>query len=172
LIPRESTEPAVLSTPVDPLATPSPLQTSKFEHDSEVVETHGAFVVVNDNGEVEIINDNIPLQRFRKITDTQPDSVVDVRFLRHVIQVLITNHNITTTPQDLENVLSFFGDVDVRRERQVVKARSAKNKGGCCSDVDVDDVMEIVSKVLVNGVNIIKSMPKFIQFLEDLGLSI
>jgi hypothetical protein len=176
---RELSEPAVLGTPVgdcvpDSLAVPSPLITSKFEpeSDAEVVETKGAKCVLRNDGEVEVLTENIPLQRFRKKAESRSDIVVDVAFLRHVIQVLITNHGIITTPRDLEQILSFFGDVDVRRERQVVKTRSAKNKGGCCSDVDVDEVVEIVQKVLVNGVNIIKQMPRFIGFLQELGLSI
>jgi hypothetical protein len=32
--------------------------------------------------------------------------------------------------------------------------------------------MEVVSKVLLNGVNIVKKLPKFIEFLEGLGISI
>jgi hypothetical protein len=128
--------------------------------------------MLHNDGEVEVLAENIALQKFRQRPTKETTFVIDVNFLRHVIKTLLVNHNITTTPQDLDDVLQFFGDVDIRRERQAVRTRSVKKSGVCCSDIDADDVVEIVSKVLVNGVNLVKQMPRFITFLQELGLSI
>jgi hypothetical protein len=97
--------------------------------------------------------------------------VVDVRFLKHVIKTLITNHNIITTPHDLECILSYYGDVEIKTNKQVIQHRGVKKKS-VCSDVDSDEVIEIVNKVLVNGVNIVRKVPDFIAFMQSLGLSL
>jgi hypothetical protein len=115
-------------------------------------------------------SDNIELRRFRQNQDVL-DVVVDVRFLKLVIKTLITNHNITTTPHDLECILSHYGDVEIKSDKQVVQHRGVK-RTGLCTNVDSDEVIDIIQKILVNGVNIIRKVPDFVQFLSELGLSI
>jgi hypothetical protein len=171
---KTSCEPAVLDTPktdiddepelvmyvADSLVQPPPaLKTSTFDGEPD--------------GDVEELADNVALKRFRQRQTVETSFVVDVSFLRHVIATLIRNHNITTTNNDLRDILAHFGDVELRTQKQVVKSRSTKKSGMCgCADVDMDDVIEIVGKVLVNGVNLAKNMPAFLQFLVGLGLSI
>jgi hypothetical protein len=115
--------------------------------------------------------DDIELRRFRQNQEVF-DIVVDVRFLKQVIKTLIANHHITTTPHDLECILSLYGDVEVKTDKQVVQHRGIKKKKGVCSEVDADEVIEIVEKVLVNGINIVKKLPDFVQFLSSLGLNL
>jgi hypothetical protein len=167
---KTSCEPAVLGTPktddepelvmyvADSLAQPPPaLKTSTFDGEPEVEE----------------LCENVELRRFRQRATIETSFVIDVAFLRHVIATLIRNHNIATTNDDLRDVLAYFGDVELRMEKQVVKSRAPKKSGMCgCADVDVDDIIEVVGKVLVGGVNLAKKMPAFIEFLAGLGLSI
>jgi hypothetical protein len=65
----------------------------------------------------------------------------------------------------------YYGDVDIKAEQQHIKTRSAKNKR-LCGNVDIDEVIEITQKVFVNGVNILKRLPDFIQFLSELGVNV
>ena len=97
------------------------------------------------------------------------DFIVSVGFLKHIIAVLVRNHSITTDAKDLNDILSYFGEVDMRVS--AVQHRSVKNKGWC-SNVDIDDIVEVVQKVLVNGVNIIKRVPDFVEYLQQLGIAI
>ena len=166
---RTSAEPAVLATP----KSDDELKTSTFDPDAEVVETRGARVDMGDDGELEIIHENVPLTKFRERATPKASFVVDVAFLRHVINTLIANHSIVSTSRDLEEILSFFGEVELRRERQVVLKRAPKKSVLCgCSADDVEQTVEMVGKILVNGVNLAKNMPKFLEFLGGLGLSI
>jgi hypothetical protein len=88
------------------------------------------------------------------------DFVVDVKFLKHVINVILSNHHI----------LSYYGDVDMRTSKEVVKTRGVRK--GLCGNVDVDEVIEIVSKILVNGVNIAKRVPVLVEYIQQLGISL
>jgi hypothetical protein len=170
---RESSEPVLLATPADvpdSLALPSPLITSKFEPDdvdSEVVQTKAPIHVLRDNGEVEVLAENIGLKRFRKRVEQEVSVVIDVNFLRHVIKTLLVNHHITPTADDMKDILAYFVESEVRIETQPVKHRGVK-MGGCCSDVDVGEVVEVGRKYLVDGVNLAKKMPRFLEFLGEL----
>ena len=95
--------------------------------------------------------------------------VVDVNFLKHVITVLISNHSIATDVKDLEDIFSYYGNVEIRTQKQYVQTRGTK-KRGICSNVDLDDVIDVVQKVVVNGINILKKVPDFIGYLETLGI--
>jgi hypothetical protein len=114
--------------------------------------------------------DDIELRRFRQNQDVL-DIAVDVKFLKLIIKTLITNHHITTTPHDLECILSHYGEVEVKTDKQVVKHRGVKKKA-ICSNVDTDEVIDIIQKILVNGVNIVRKIPDFVEFLGELGLSL
>ena len=140
----ECSDPVVLATPVDSLAPPPALATD--------------------------VADNITIQNCDVKQHIGDDRfVIDVGFLRHVITVLLSNHHIITTPTDVHDILSYYGNVDVRLQKQVLQHRSS---GGLCCNVDVDEVMEIVQKIIVNGVNIMKKVPDLISYLEGLGLQI
>ena len=171
---RESAEPVVLATPegpaipimtdepidsltmwVDGSQLPEPLKTSKFEPD------------------VETINENVELVRFRGKASEELNIVVDVAFLKHVIKTIMTNHAIISTTKDLEDVLSYFGEVELRCEKQTVLTRAPKKSGMCgCSADEIEQTVDIISKVLVNSVNVVKRVPAFVEFLMGLGLSI
>ena len=151
------TEPAILATPacvVDSLA--------EIQVPTELKSTDCADGPPTDNPE---------FKRFRFRATDQLEFAADVRFLKHVIKTLIENHHITTDVKDLNDVLSYYGDVEVRTDRQVVQHRGVK-RAGLCSSVDADEVIDIVQKVLVNGVNIVKRVPDFVQFLSELGLTL
>jgi hypothetical protein len=59
--------------------------------------------------------------------------------LKHVINVILTNHHITTDANDLRDILSYYGEVDMRTSKEVVKTRGVK-KRVLCGDVDVDEL--------------------------------
>jgi hypothetical protein len=102
---------------------------------------------------------------------TTPSIILPVHpFLKHVINVILSNHHITTDISDLRDILSYYGDVDMRTSKEVVKTRGVKK--GLCGNVDVDEVMEIVSKILVNGVNIAKRVPELVEYIQQLGISL
>jgi hypothetical protein len=113
----------------------------------------------------------IELLRCPVKTQVYDDFVVDVKFLKHVINVILSNHHITTDTSDLRDILSYYGDVDMRTSTEIVKTRGVK-KQGLCSNVDVDDVIEVVQKILVNGVNIAKRVPELVEYIQQLGISL
>ena len=117
------------------------------------------------------LQSNQDIKRFEIKSETHEPIVIDVKFLRHVIDTLIRNHNITTTPQDLTDILTYFGEVDIRTQKQTIQTRGVKSWWSC-SDVDAAEVVETVSKILVNGVNIVKRVPDFISYLSNLGIAI
>jgi hypothetical protein len=98
------------------------------------------------------------------------DFVVDVKFLKHVIHVILSNHHISTDANDLRDILSYYGEVDMRTSTEIVKTRGVKKH--ICSNVDVDDVIEIVQKILVNGVNIAKRVPELVEYIQQLGITL
>jgi hypothetical protein len=53
---------------------------------------------------------NPKLRKFKAKRTDQVEYIVDVAFLENVIKVLIDNHNINITPQDIEAILSPFGE--------------------------------------------------------------
>jgi hypothetical protein len=112
----------------------------------------------------------IELKHFEvQCKDAIHEFLIDDTFLRHVITVLLSNHNITTTTKDLHDIFTYFGDVELKTQKQHVQKRSA---GSCCGDVDIDDVIETVTKIVVGGVNIIKRVPDLITFVQSLGIAI
>jgi hypothetical protein len=116
-------------------------------------------------------NDHVQIRHFEAKPEDLFKLDVDVNFWKHVIKILITNHHITTDHKDLSDILMYCGDVDIKAEQQHIKTRSAKNKR-LCGNVDIDEVIEITQKVFVNGVNILKRLPDFIQFLSELGVNV
>jgi ribosomal protein L24 len=156
-----SKEPAILATP--PNLEASPLQVSKFDG-------------VLYRGECEpsdnvIIIDNVDLLRCPVKNDMHDDFIIDVKFLKHVINVILTNHHITTDTNDLRDILNYYGEVDMRTTKEVVKTRGVK-KRLLCGNVDTEDVIEIVQKVLVNGVNIAKRVPDLVDYVQKLGVNL
>jgi hypothetical protein len=140
------------------IQVPSELRTSEFTNIDDRAQRD-----LNSQGDL------IELRRFCQNQDVL-NIVVDVKFLKHVIRTLITNHDITTTPHDLECIMSYYGDVEIKTEKQVVKHRGIKK--GMCTKVDSDEVIDIVQKILVNGVNVVRKIPDFIEFIQSLGLSL
>jgi hypothetical protein len=161
-VPCELSRAVVLGTNIDPVVIPDQLKTSeasKFTDENEL--------------ECEDLCDNVDLKRFRFHNNDRLDLTVDVLFLKHTIKTIITNHNIVTTPKDLEDILSHFGEVDVRIERQRVLSRAPKKSGFCgCSDEEVGEFVETIQKILIGSVNVTKKLPAFIGFLTDLGISV
>jgi hypothetical protein len=157
---NESFVPEVLGTPPDSLIMPSPLQTSKFDQNDESVQIQDVL---------ETPSDNIDIRSFDVKSDDVKNIVVDTGFLKHVISVLISNHGITTDVKDLEDIFGYYGDVEIKTQKQYVQKRGTK-KRGICSNVDLDDVIDVVQKVVVNGINILKKVPDFIGYLETLGI--
>jgi hypothetical protein len=114
---------------------------------------------------------NPPLKRVRARRIQEAEYIIDVAFLSHIIKTLIEHHGITITPADVETILSYFGEADVRTERQTLKTRGKKKKGGCCSDIEPDEVIEVVKKVALNGLSIAKHIPDLLSFLSSVGIS-
>jgi hypothetical protein len=157
-VPCELSRAVVLGTdPANSLCVPEPLKSSTFTDESEL--------------ECEDLCDNVDLKRFRFHNNDKLDLTVDVKFLRHTIKTIITNHNIITTPKDLEDILSYYGEVYVKTDHQRVLTRAPKKSGGCWSSDEIEQFVDTVTKILIGGVNITKKMPAFINFLSELGIS-
>jgi hypothetical protein len=145
------------------LIIPSPLQTSKFEPDNVLTS------FTNPTASALSVDVNQEVRSFDVRSDDVKNIVVDVGFLKHVITVLISNHHIDTDVKDLEDIFSYYGNVEVKTQKQYVQKRGSK-KRGICSNVDLDDVIDVVSKVVVNGINILKRVPEFVGYIESLGI--
>jgi hypothetical protein len=157
------------SIPSEPLTTSDPVVLATPP--DNVIDSLTQIQLPSELKTSEPTSDNPEFKRFRFRAADQLELVADVNFLRHVIKTLISNHHITTDIKDLNDVLNYYGDVDIKTDKQVVQHRGIKKKG-MCSDVDADEVIEIVEKVLVNSVNIMKKLPDFVQFLSSLGLNL
>jgi hypothetical protein len=95
---------------------------------------------------------------------------IDVNFLKHVIKVLLTNHNITIDNKDIEDILKYFGDVEIITNKEIIKTRDVKSRGFCCCDVDQEEIITFIKKILLNGYNIVKYLPELVEFIDELGL--
>ena len=169
---NESFVPEVLGTPPDSLIIPSPLQTSKFDQNDESVQIQDVLETPSDNIDIrsfDVKSDDVKNIARHRLDPDSKSVVVDTGFLKHVISVLISNHGITTDVKDLEDIFGYYGDVEVKTQKQYVQKRGSK-KRGICSNVDLDVVIDVVKKVVVNGINILKKVPDFIGYLETLGI--
>jgi hypothetical protein len=93
-----------------------------------------------------------------------------VEFLKQVIHVLINNHNIAITADDIKAIMSFFGETEIRMKRRKIVERSGDV--GCRGSVDREKFVEVIHKILVLGVNISKYVPALVEFLAELGLNL
>jgi hypothetical protein len=98
---------------------------------------------------------------------------IDTDFLRHVIKTILSNHNIIIDGNDVSDILGYFGSVEIVTNKEVVKSRDVKNKGlCCCADVDQDEVITFIKKIVVAGYNIVKYLPDLVDFINELGINL
>jgi hypothetical protein len=117
--------------------------------------------------------ENPKLKRFRAKRADKLELTVDVSWLKHVIHVLIANHSITISPRDVHDIMQYFdSDCEIRVKKKRVVERSA-SEPTCCGTTEQERevVIETISKIIVSGLNIIKTSPPFIGFLTELGLA-
>jgi hypothetical protein len=64
--------------------------------------------------------------------------------------------------------------VEVRTEHQTILSRDIDLEPTCCGTTSKQkhQIIEVITKILVNGVNIAKNLPEFVSFLNGLGISI
>jgi hypothetical protein len=125
--------------------------------------------------EIESFDQNPKLKRFKARTLREAEFNIDVAFLRHVIQTLIVNHNITITAVDVQAIMSFFGPVEMRTSRKHIIEREPPEPKCLCfggSERTTDKVVEVVKKVIVQGVNIAKYVPALVEFMTQLGITL
>jgi hypothetical protein len=124
--------------------------------------------------ELEDFDDNPKLRRFRAKQLDQVEYVVDVAFLENVIKVLIDNHSISITPQDIEAILSPFGECVVKTEHILVKSRGIDEDLNCCgcSKKQEQEAVEVVKSIALNGLSLVKHIPDLLGFLGKIGNNI
>jgi hypothetical protein len=124
--------------------------------------------------ELEDLDDNPKIKRFRAKALDQVEYVADCDFLRNIIKVLIQNHNITITPQDLEGIFGVWGDVVVNTRIEHFIERDVDIEPGCCgcSKAQQEKAVEVIKSILLNGLNVAKSLPDIVKFLSGMGLNI
>jgi hypothetical protein len=155
----------------DPIIQPEPLKSSTFTEESE----HSRAVpgALGAELECEDLCDNVDLKRFRFHNNDKLEICLDVLALKNIIRVLIQNHNIVTTAKDLEDIISYWGETEIKTEKQAILTRSPKKSGFCgCSDEEIGEFVNTITKISLNGINILKRLPTFIACLQELGLSV
>jgi hypothetical protein len=95
---------------------------------------------------------------------------IDTNFLKHVIKVLLANHKIEIDNRDIEDILKYFGSVEIITDKEIIRTRDVKNKGSCCCDVDQEEIMTFIRKILLNGYNLVKYLPELVEFINEIGL--
>jgi hypothetical protein len=152
----------------EPITELEPTPPAKVERRSQAIESLELH-------EIESFDQNPKLKRFKARTLREAEFNVDVEFLRHCIHTLIVKHNITITTVDVEAIMSFFGPVEIRTSRKhIVEREPREPKCGCFggSERTTDRIVEVVKKVIVQGVNIAKYVPALVDFLTELGISL
>jgi hypothetical protein len=124
--------------------------------------------------ELEDLDENPKLRRFRAKQLNDVEYVADCDFLRNIIKVLIQNHSITITPQDIEAIFAVWGDVVVntRIERFMERDIDVEPKCCGCSKAQQERTIEVIKSILLNGMNVVKTLPDVVKFLGGLGLAI
>jgi hypothetical protein len=97
---------------------------------------------------------------------------IDTDFLRHVIKVLISNHNIAIDNKDINDILAHFGAVEIITDKEIIRTRDVKTKGLCCCDIDQEEVITFIKKIVVCGYNIVKYLPEMVEFINELGINL
>jgi hypothetical protein len=121
--------------------------------------------------ELEEFNTNPQLRRFRVKRIEEVEFVVDVEFLEHLIRVLIERHNIVVDAEDVEAIMSYFGECVVKTHEERIMTRGV-DVGCCgCSKAEQEKVMKVVKSVVVNGLNLVKHVPALLEFMRGIGLS-
>jgi hypothetical protein len=136
----------------------------------------GADIVPGTKQEIQLESlDEFPtnpkLKRIHTNKVYDAEYTIDVEFLKHVIQVLIENHGIVLTAGDVKRIVSYFGDVRVKVKKQVVKVRDA-DVGCCTGSIDREAVVEVIKKVVLNSLNVVKHIPELVEFLGSIGITI
>jgi hypothetical protein len=152
----------------EPITELEPTPPAKVERRSQAIESLELH-------EIESFDQNPKLKRFKARTLREAEFNVDVEFLRHCIHTLIVKHNITITTVDVEAIMSFFGPVEIRTSRKhIIEREPPEPKCGCFggSERTTDRIVEVVKKVIVQGVNIAKYVPALVDFLTDLGIAL
>jgi hypothetical protein len=123
--------------------------------------------------EIEEYPPNPRLKRFRTRNPREAEFLIDVQFLRHVIQTLIVKHEITITAEDVQAIMSFFGEVEIRTHKRKIVEREVKEAGCFCSgEKTIEKIIEVIKKIIVAGINIRKYCPDLVSFLSELGISL
>jgi hypothetical protein len=123
--------------------------------------------------ELEEFDANPRLKRFRAKRADNLELTIDVAFLKHLIHVLIENHSISISPKDTQCIMSFFDtDCEVRIKKRKIIERSA-GEPTCCGTTEYERevIVDTIHKIIVGGLNVLKTAPQFISFLAELGVS-
>jgi hypothetical protein len=127
---------------------------------------------IEEGDNVEVLDPNPKLHRFRAQRLDNVEYIADVQFLEHVIHTLITNHNITVKPADIEAMLSYFGECAVNTRIEHCMTRDVDAEPTCCGTTQKqrEQAIEVIKSVILNGLNIAKSIPSMQQFMGRLGI--
>jgi hypothetical protein len=136
--------------------------------------------VVSDGQELEMIchepeRQSCAPHKFRAKQLSDVEYTADCEFMEHMVKVIVENHNIKITPQDIEDILSYFGEVNVKTQLIQVQSRDVDVDAGCfgCGSTEQKrEAIEVVKSVVLNGLNVLKSLPDLVQFLGRIGVGI
>jgi hypothetical protein len=120
----------------------------------------------------EIFEQNPRLRICREVERPPPEFIIDVEFLRHVINTILLRYNITLNNKDIKAILGYFGDVTIETRKQVIKER-AIGEAGCCgmTEKETEKIIDTIKKLYVESINNIKHVPSLIEFLHNIGIS-
>jgi hypothetical protein len=113
--------------------------------------------------------------RFRAKQLSDVEYTADCEFMEHMVKVIVENHHIKITPQDIEDILSYFGEVNVKTQFVEVQSRDVDVDVGCfgCGSAEQKkEAIEVVKSLVLNGLNVLKSLPDLVQFLGGIGVRI
>jgi hypothetical protein len=147
----------------------------------EVIETHEEIpeavtpTPTNERVETELEDfDQNPKLKILKAKRFYDDKqvIIDVGFLIHVIKILIEHYHITICKTDIEEILTYFGTCEVGTKKQIIKIRDVE-PATCCGmkEIDVEKIVTVIKKIVLNGCNIAKYFPALVDFLIEIGVS-
>jgi hypothetical protein len=113
--------------------------------------------------------------KFRAKQLSDVEYTADCEFMEHIVKVIVANHSIKITPQDIEDILSYFGEVNVKTQMVEVQSRDVDLDVGCfgCGSAEQKkEAIEVVKSVVLNGLNVLKSLPDLVGFLGGIGVRI
>jgi hypothetical protein len=98
---------------------------------------------------------------------TLQDMTIREDLYETIIRLLLNNERLQLNAPSLKTILETVGEVMIEIDQLTTRDRE---RNGRCSATVIKNTLEIVSKVLINGLNLDKYCPNIRELLSDLGL--